>query len=96
MLIWDITPIIKCADEVTAKADGIEAAINWDELPPEKMDVLTKARIALSSATSLAKLKAENGHVGHYVDIAGNIQRLRQAQNTYLNIVSHITSRQSE
>lgn len=90
MLIWDTTPIIKCADEVSAKADRIEAAINWDDLPPEKKDDLTRAKIALSSATSLAKLKAENGRVGHYVDIEGNIQKLNLARNEYLSVFRQV------
>lgn len=90
MLIWDTTPIIKCADAVIAKADTIEAAINWDELLPEKKDVLTRAKIALSSAASLAKLKAENGHVGHYVDIEGIIQKLNLARDEYLIVFRQV------
>ena len=32
MLIWNSTPNSKCAAEIDAKADQIDAAINWKEL----------------------------------------------------------------
>lgn len=87
MLIWDTTPIIKCVAEVSAKADRIDAAINWDELSAEKKSVLTEAKSHLLAKISLAKLKAGDGSVGHYVDMERIISGLRQAQEEYLNTV---------
>lgn len=94
MLIWDTTPIIKCVAEIVAKADRIDAAINWDELSDEKKRILTDAKLDLDCSISWAELQAEDGQVGHYVDIDGNIQKLRQAQEAYLIIVKHAFPRQ--
>jgi hypothetical protein len=59
MIVWDTTPIMKCAAEVSAKADQIDAAVDWDELPTEKKDVMREARLFLLSRISWAKLQAE-------------------------------------
>lgn len=90
MLIWDTTPIIDVADDISVKESQINAAINWDDLSPEKKEVLTKAKIDLSSSIGWARLVADNGHVGHYVDIQGNISELRHAQDAYLIIVKQM------
>lgn len=79
---------MKCVAEVSAKADQIEAEIDWDELPIEKKVALKEAKGDLLCRISWAKLQAEGGgHVGHYVDIEGNIDKLCVAQKAYMNMV---------
>lgn len=91
MIVWDTTPIMKCVAEVSAKADQIEAEIDWEELSTEKKNALKKAKEYLLCRISWAKLQAEGGgYVGHYVDIEGNMDKLCEARKAYLNMVRTI------
>ena len=90
MLLWDTTPIIDLIDEISAWESQMSAAINWDDLSPEKKEALTKARMDLLSKISMAEFQAEDGRVGHYVDIQGIINKLRHAQDFYNATVKQI------
>ena len=82
---------MKCAAEVSAKAEQIDAAIDWDELPVEKKDALNEAKGDLLCRIFWAKLQAKGGGlVGHSVDIKGNIDKLHEAVKAYLNKVGEI------
>ncbi|MBQ9473031.1 MAG: hypothetical protein IJU81_01315 [Bacteroidales bacterium] len=75
------------ADEISVKVRQIDAAIDWENLSPEKNEALTKAKMELLSKISFSKLEAESGRVGHYVDVQEITNKICHAFGTYLSVV---------